>query len=243
MLVLALPVACTGDQSEDSTSTTSVLETTTTTMEDLSEELATALANLEDLQSRFDALEGQLDTVQGERDDLAQQLAAAQQEISGLLLAYDPQIQAAIAAGMQTVIDDTCASITGDESPIVVSNLIDAAVRAWENQPGLPEGAGDSLNREAIDAAVQGCLDDAVAALIQAELTADKGDGFYTVGTEIAPGVWESQGSGDSCYWARFDAAGDINDNHFGLAGGRVTIQSSDAEVQFDDCGMWVYQG
>ncbi len=49
-------------------------------------------------------------------------------------------------------------------------------------------------------------------------LTEPKGDGFYTVGDEIAPGRWRSNGSGDGCYWARLDSDQDILDNHYGIS-------------------------
>jgi hypothetical protein len=70
-----------------------------------------------------------------------------------------------------------------------------------------------------------------------------KDDGFYTVGVEIAPGRWESTGDGDDCYWQRLDDHQDTLDNHFGAAGGTVTILESDYEVQFKDCGTWEYAG
>jgi hypothetical protein len=74
-------------------------------------------------------------------------------------------------------------------------------------------------------------------------LIADKQDGYYTVGVEIAPGRWESQGNQDDCYWARYDQNQNVLDNHFGLAGGTVTIRPTDYEVQFDGCGTWKYVG
>lgn len=73
--------------------------------------------------------------------------------------------------------------------------------------------------------------------------TSPKGDGFYTVGDEIAAGIWRSNGSGDGCYWARLDSNQGILDNHYGIAGGSVTIRSSDYEVEFNGCGTWEFQG
>lgn len=70
-----------------------------------------------------------------------------------------------------------------------------------------------------------------------------KGDGFYRVGAEIAPGKWESTGNGDSCYWQRLDDKQDTINNHYGLAGGTITILESDYEVQLKDCGTWNYVG
>lgn len=68
-----------------------------------------------------------------------------------------------------------------------------------------------------------------------------KENGFFTVGVEIVPGHWRSTGTGDDCYWARLDGNQDILDNHFGNAGGTVTVFPSDYEIQFEDCGIWEY--
>jgi len=73
------------------------------------------------------------------------------------------------------------------------------------------------------------------------ELAAPKGSGFYAVGTDILPGKWHSTSTNDGCYWARLDANQDILANHYGIAGGTVNIQSSDYEVEFNDCGTWEY--
>lgn len=79
--------------------------------------------------------------------------------------------------------------------------------------------------------------------VLQADAYEPKDDGFYTVGVEIAPGSWRSTGVGDDCYWERLSKYQDINDNHFGRAGGSVYINSADFEVHFHDCGMWEYVG
>jgi hypothetical protein len=70
-----------------------------------------------------------------------------------------------------------------------------------------------------------------------------KENGFFTVGVEIAPGQWRSTGTGDGCYWARLDGNQNILDNHFGNAGGTVTVFPSDYEIQYEGCGVWVYVG
>lgn len=75
--------------------------------------------------------------------------------------------------------------------------------------------------------------------VLQDDAAITKGDGFYTVGIEIVPGRWESNGTGSGCYWARLDGNQNIIDNHFGNAGGSVTIQATDYEVEFNDCGTW----
>ena len=79
--------------------------------------------------------------------------------------------------------------------------------------------------------------------ILLVDATEQKGDGFYTVNVEIAPGRWQSTDSGDACYWSRLTGTQDILDNHFGLAGGTVTVRSTDYEIVFDDCGMWEYLG
>jgi len=71
--------------------------------------------------------------------------------------------------------------------------------------------------------------------------TSPKGDGFYLVGDEIAPGKWRSTGKGDRCYWARLDDKQEWLDNYFGMSGGVLTIQPTDFMVQLEDCGIWQY--
>ena len=68
-----------------------------------------------------------------------------------------------------------------------------------------------------------------------------KGDGFYLVGVDIAPGKWQSTGTKDGCYWERSNAKQDILGNHFGFAGGTVFVHLTDFQIEFDDCGAWIY--
>ena len=72
-------------------------------------------------------------------------------------------------------------------------------------------------------------------------LRRDKGNGFYLVNVDIAPGVWRSTGSGDGCYWATTSATGSILDNHFGMSGGTAYISPSAFQVEFSDCGIWTF--
>lgn len=67
-----------------------------------------------------------------------------------------------------------------------------------------------------------------------------KGDGNWTVGVEMAAGKWRSQGTGSSCYWQRSPdgESSEIIDNHFGDAGGTVTVRSGE-EFQTRGCGQW----
>jgi hypothetical protein len=73
------------------------------------------------------------------------------------------------------------------------------------------------------------------------KLYGNKGDGFYVVNMDIAPGIWRSTGTGDDCYWEVTQANGDIIDNHFGMSGGTVYITPTAFQVQFEDCGEWVF--
>lgn len=79
--------------------------------------------------------------------------------------------------------------------------------------------------------------------VLQENTMEPKGDGFYTVGIEIAAGRWESTGTADNCYWARLDGNQNTIDNHFGNAGGAINVRPTDYEIQFDGCGIWEYSG
>ncbi len=78
-------------------------------------------------------------------------------------------------------------------------------------------------------------------AVALAKMRSDKGDGFYRVNVDIAPGVWQSTGTGDGCYWARTTKTGNIIDNHLGAAGGTAYIAPTDFQVEFTKCGKWVF--
>lgn len=74
-----------------------------------------------------------------------------------------------------------------------------------------------------------------------AALRSPKGDGFYLVNVDIAPGVWRSGGDGDHCYWSVTRANGDIIDNDFGMAGGTAYIPPTAFQVEFENCGRWTF--
>jgi hypothetical protein len=78
-------------------------------------------------------------------------------------------------------------------------------------------------------------------AFLIAKLREDKGNGFYLVNVDITPGIWRSTGTNDDCYWAVTAANGDIIDNHFGMAGGTAYISPTAYQVEFNDCGTWVF--
>jgi hypothetical protein len=71
----------------------------------------------------------------------------------------------------------------------------------------------------------------------------DKTNGFYLVGSEMAPGIWRSNGTQDYCYWEITTSTGDIINNHFGMAGGTMYVPSSGFQVMLEDCGTWTYIG
>lgn len=74
-------------------------------------------------------------------------------------------------------------------------------------------------------------------------LQKDRGDGFYLIGIDIAPGVWRSMGTGDSCYWSITTKTDSIINNHFGMSGGTMYVPASGYQVQLEDCGTWTYLG
>jgi hypothetical protein len=71
--------------------------------------------------------------------------------------------------------------------------------------------------------------------------SSQKNDGFYTVGVEIEPGLWENQGLGGDCYWAVLDQNQETLKNHYGMSGGSVNIPPDAYEVEFEDCGIWLF--
>jgi len=75
----------------------------------------------------------------------------------------------------------------------------------------------------------------------EAKLKGERGDGFYLVNVDIAPGVWRNDGSAADCYWSVNTATGDIINNHFGQAGGTAFIPVDAFQVQFKGCGSWTW--
>lgn len=72
------------------------------------------------------------------------------------------------------------------------------------------------------------------------------GDGTYVVGTDIAPGTYQSQG-GDGCYWARlsgFDGTPDeVIYSVYPTNSSVVTIKPTDAGFESINCGTWALYG
>jgi hypothetical protein len=73
--------------------------------------------------------------------------------------------------------------------------------------------------------------------------TAPFGAGTFIVGSDIAPGTWQSDGTGTSCYWARLSGftglLAQIITNNFGAAPAVVTFSATDAGFQSSRCGTW----
>jgi len=74
-------------------------------------------------------------------------------------------------------------------------------------------------------------------------LTEDKDNGFYLIGVDIAPGVWRSTGTGDECYWGVTTRTGEYIHGGYGMSGGTAYLPATGFQVEFKDCGIWVYLG
>lgn len=76
--------------------------------------------------------------------------------------------------------------------------------------------------------------------------TAPFGGGIYIVGTDIAPGTWQNDGT-SGCYWARLSGFGGTFDeiiaNSFSDTQQIVTISPSDAGFESTSCGTWTKIG
>lgn len=65
------------------------------------------------------------------------------------------------------------------------------------------------------------------------------GGGVFDIGTGIQPGLYQSTGSVENCYWERLDAAGEVIDNNFVGAANQVqiTVEPSDFSLHIAGCG------
>lgn len=70
-------------------------------------------------------------------------------------------------------------------------------------------------------------------------LKADKKDGFYLVGVDIAPGIWTIQpdASYTKCYWKLTDRRNQIIRNYLGTAGGSIFIDDTMLQLEIQNCG------
>lgn len=71
----------------------------------------------------------------------------------------------------------------------------------------------------------------------------DRGDGFYRVGEEMAPGTWQAS-AGDTCYWERLGGfTGELEDiNANGNPRDTVIVEVQEGDVGFhtSGCGTWI---
>ena len=181
------------------------------------------------------------DSAIAERDTAVAERDASIAEVEATKLRFDPEIQAAIAAAQGTAAEMVCAA--GDAFGFDPSlGAPDVNVIAESVLDGLPEGT--DIDTAALQVRADECSGAGQARAAQVALTLPKGDGLWTVGLEIAPGLWRSVGTGDSCYWKRSPdgSPDDIIDNHFGNAGGSVTIRPGE-EFETSRCGAWEFAG
>ena len=73
------------------------------------------------------------------------------------------------------------------------------------------------------------------------------GSGVWIVGVDILPGTYRNSDSTATCYWARLSGfgggLGDIIANDVSDSTQTVTISSTDAGFESNDCGTWARIG
>ena len=77
--------------------------------------------------------------------------------------------------------------------------------------------------------------------------TAGFSDGYWLVGSEVAPGLWRNSDSSDTCYWARLSGFSwqfkDLIANGISDSTQTVRINAGDAGFNSSRCGSWTYLG
>ncbi len=77
--------------------------------------------------------------------------------------------------------------------------------------------------------------------------TAGFGDGYWSVGDEVAAGLWRNDDSSQFCYWERLSGysweLGDIIANEFSSSIQTVQVGAGDVAFHTDLCGNWTYLG
>ncbi|HPL58327.1 MAG TPA: hypothetical protein PLT22_09110 [Flexilinea sp.] len=68
-------------------------------------------------------------------------------------------------------------------------------------------------------------------------LKADKTDGFYLIGPEIAPGIWRTEPNKTKCYWKITGVKGEIISNYLGSGGGTIYIPKDAYQIEIQNCG------
>ncbi len=165
----------------------------------------------------------------------------------------DPDQPASFGPGIHTVGEDIQAGIyfanhaeefcywerlsdfSGEAEDIIANQISDyrAIVEIQESDAGFSSERCGEWERE--------------ANLDRDDPTADLEAGIYLVPNEVAPGRWQSEAGGDSCYWARLSGfTSDLDDiitNGFGQPDPIVEIREDDAGFESSECGTWVYLG
>lgn len=77
------------------------------------------------------------------------------------------------------------------------------------------------------------------------QLKADKKDGFYLVGKDIAVGTWQivQDDAYQKCYWKLTDRNNQILNNYIGPSGGAFTLNDSIFQLEIRNCGVAQYVG
>lgn len=116
-------------------------------------------------------------------------------------------------------------------SEVNAARMREATVAATEAEQNLR-----SAKLDARETAVKGAEDVVAANTIS-------GNGTFRVGVDIQPGQYHSEG-GESCYWARLNAAGDdIIDNEIGSGPAVLTVQASDGLIKTSRCAPFIKAG
>jgi hypothetical protein len=142
-----------------------------------------------------------------------------------------------------------------EEIEVLNERISDLRGTVWDHRGDISDLKSEIREYEAAAAALEELetelgkreedLDDREAAIIatenEIEANTIPGDGIWLVGDDIAPGVYQAQGSGSSCYWARLNSSDgfNVNANHFGSAKVSVEIRSSDWAFETSGCGSW----
>lgn len=196
--------------------------------------------------AEIEAVVAERDRFKSAHETALQDAQKARADYDGLRQRFDPEIQSARAAFDAALPEAVCstaqaAGIRGESYPTLASIVASLAhLLPLDVEATLDESAMRArLDECYVAGKEQGEREAAVALLIQ-----PKGQGIWTVGLEIAAGRWRSTGDGQQCYWQRSPdgAPDDIIDNHFGSAGGTVTLREGE-EFQTQDCGTWEFVG
>lgn len=72
-------------------------------------------------------------------------------------------------------------------------------------------------------------------------LNLPRGDGYYLIYIEIAPGIWRNDSTDQHCYWETTSRTGTIINSYFGPGGGTADISPGSYAFQSRRCGTWTF--